>query len=108
MGNRLRNFDAVGSWRDHINGIPVDATSNLFNNQKLNGIDGLKRFLLTYRQDQFAGAMAHKLTTYALGRPLTFSDRAGIDQITSNLRKKEDGLGDLISFIVTSDLFLAR
>ncbi len=107
-GIAFENFDAVGSWRDHINGIPVDATSNLFNNQKLNGIDGLKRFLLTYRQDQFAGAMAHKLTTYALGRPLTFSDRAGIDQITSNLRKKEDGLGDLISFIVTSDLFLAR
>ena len=52
--------------------------------------------------------MAHKLTTYALGRPLTFSDRAGIDEITSNLRKKGDRLGDLISFIVTSDLFLTK
>lgn len=107
-GIAFENFDAVGSWRDQINGIPVDATSNLFNNQKLNGIDGLKRFLLTYRQDQFAGAMAHKLTTYALGRPLTFSDRASIDEITSNFRKKGDGLGDLIAFIVTSDLFLTR
>ncbi len=107
-GIAFENFDAVGAWRDRINGIPVDATSNLFNNQKLNGIDGLKRFLLTYRQDQFAGAMAHKLTTYALGRPLTFSDRASIDEITSNLRKKGDRLGDLISFIVTSDLFLTK
>ena len=107
-GIAFENFDAVGAWRDHINGIPVDATSNLFNNQTLNGIDGLKRFLLTFRQDQFAGAMAHKLTTYALGRPLTFSDRAGIDEITSNLRKKGDRLGDLISFIVTSDLFLTK
>jgi hypothetical protein len=67
----------------------VDATSRLFNNQKLNGMDGLKRFLLEYRQDQFARSMVYKLTTYALGRPLNFSDRASIDEITTNLRNKE-------------------
>jgi hypothetical protein len=71
-------------------------------------VDGLKRFLLTNRQDQFCRAMAHKLTTYALGRPLTFSDRASIDEITSKLRNSRDRLGDLISFIVTSDLFMTK
>ncbi|MSU50087.1 MAG: DUF1592 domain-containing protein [Opitutus sp.] len=104
-GIALENFDAVGSWRDRIKDSPVDASSLLFNKQKLDGIDGLKRFLLTDRQDQFAGAMVHKLTTYALGRPLTFKDRAGIDELAVNFRKQQDRLGDLITLIVTSDMF---
>jgi hypothetical protein len=104
-GIALENFDAVGSWRDEIKGKPVDASSLLFNKQNLDGIDGLKRFLLTDRQDQFASAMVHKLATYALGRPLTFSDRAGLDALTVKFRTNGDRLGDLITLIVTSDLF---
>jgi hypothetical protein len=107
-GIAFENFDAVGSWRDEINDVPVDASSLLFNDQKLNGIDGLKRFLLANRQDQFCRSMVHKLTTYALGRPLTFSDRAGIDEITVNLRNKEDRLGELIVLIINSDLFKTK
>ena len=36
----------------------------------------LKRYLLANRQDQFARAIVHKMTTFALGRPLTFGDRS--------------------------------
>ncbi|MDG2170290.1 MAG: DUF1592 domain-containing protein [Opitutales bacterium] len=107
-GIAFENFDATGSWRETIGEKPVDASSKLFNKQELNGIDGLKRFLLENRQDQFARAMAHKLTTYALGRPLSFSDRASIEEITAKLRNKGDGLADLVSLIVTSDLFLTK
>ncbi len=107
-GIAFENFDAVGSWRDEIKGAPVDATSTLFNNQRLEGIDGLKRFLLTNRQDQFARAMVYKLATYALGRPLSFSDRTSIDEITSDLRNKGDRLGDLVALVVTSDLFTTK
>lgn len=71
-------------------------------------MDGLKRFLLENRQDQFARAMVHKLATYALGRPLAFSDRAGIEEIAAKLRAKEDRLGDLISLIVSSELFRTK
>ena len=49
--------------------------------------------------------MVHKLTTYALGRPLTFSDRAGVDELTMKFRNKGDRLGELITLIVTSELF---
>ena len=107
-GIAFENFDAVGSWRTQIKGETVDASSLLFNRQKLDGMDGLKRFLLTNRQDQFARAIVHKLTTYALGRPLTFSDRSDIDGITANFRKKDDRLADLISLIVTSDIFRSK
>ncbi len=107
-GIAFENFDAVGSWRTQIKGETVDASSLLFNRQKLDGMDGLKRFLLTNRQDQFARAIVHKLTTYALGRPLTFSDRSDIDGITADFRKKDDRLADLISLIVTSDIFRSK
>ena len=107
-GIAFENFDMVGRWRTHIGGKPVDANSVLFNNQELNGMDGLKRFLLKRRQDQFARSMAHKLTSYALGRPLRFSDRADLEQITAELRQQDDGLATLITLIVTNDLFQTK
>lgn len=47
-----------GSGRDESSGV-------LFNGQKLDGVDALKRFLLKNRQDQFTRAMVHKMTTFA-------------------------------------------
>ena len=104
-GIAFENFDALGRWRTTIAGKPVDANSLLFNNQELNGVDGLKRFLLTNRQDQFARSITYKIMTYALGRPLSFADRAEIDRITAQLRQSGDGLRTLIQLIVTSELF---
>lgn len=104
-GIALENFDAVGGWRTEVNGTAVDATSILYNEQELNGIDGLKRFLLKTRQDQFAGALVHKMTTYALGRPLTFADRGELERITADLRNQGDGLATLVTLIAQSPLF---
>jgi hypothetical protein len=80
----------------------------LFNHQRLVGVDGVKRYLLTERQDQFAHALVHKLTAYALGRPLGFGDRSELEQLTSALRKQGDRLGDLIHLLVESEIFNAK
>ncbi len=107
-GIAFENYDALGAFRtSHKNG-PVDATSELFNKEKLNGMTGLKRYLLLERQDQFAHALAEKLTTYALGRSLAFSDNADINRIVLQLRQQEDRLGDLIHLIVQSDIFNSK
>ncbi|MEM1228283.1 MAG: DUF1592 domain-containing protein [Planctomycetota bacterium] len=106
-GIAMENFDAVGRWRDEIGDQPVDASSRLFNRTQLRGMDGLKRFLLNERQDQFVRAMVHKMATYALGRPLSFQDHAAIDAITAEVRERGDGLADLIELIVVNDLFHA-
>lgn len=107
-GIAFENFDAVGGWRTQIEGKPVDASSVLFNGQKLDGMAGLKRFLLENRQDQFARAMVHKLTTFALGRPLTFGDRSSIDQITADVRKRGDRLATMVELIASSELFRSK
>jgi mono/diheme cytochrome c family protein len=107
-GIAFENYDALGAWRADIKKKPVDATSVLFNKQELAGVDGLKRYLLSDRQDQFARAMVHKMSAYALGRPLTFADHADVDNLTIQFRKKEDRLADLIHVVVNSNLFNSK
>lgn len=107
-GIAFEHYDALGRWRDKVNGNPVDASSKLFNKEELNGVAGLKEFLLTQRQDQFVGAMVHKLAAYGLGRPLVFGDRASLDTITADVRERGDGLATMIRQLVLSDLFQSK
>lgn len=107
-GIAFENYDALGAYRSDINDQPIDATALLFNKQQLAGTEGLKRFLLIQRQDQIARAIVDKLTSYALGRPLSFADRADIDKITRQFRRQDDRLRDLIQLIVRSDIFSSR
>jgi len=107
-GIAFENYDALGAYRTSIKNKPVDATSELFNKHILAGMDGLKRYLLMGRQDQFARAMVQKMTAYALGRPLSFSDHADIDSMTMQFRKRGDRLGDLVNLIVSSELFQTK
>jgi hypothetical protein len=107
-GIAFENFDAIGNWRTQIQGQPVEASSVLLNGHKLNGLEDLKRFLLENRQDQFVRAMVHKMTTFAIGRPLTLGDRASIDKITADLRTKGDGLATMVMVITNSELFQSK
>ena len=104
-GVAFENFDALGRWRDQIQGAPVDASSMLFNKEELHGIKGVKDYLMANRQKQFSRALTHKIASYALGRPITFGDRAEVERIASALRAQGGGLADLILLIVKSDLF---
>ena len=98
-GIAFENYDALGKWRNE------DSVGVLFNGDKLQGMDGLKRYLLELRQDQFASAMTHKLASYALGRPMSFGDRTSLEQITAKTRREGDGLKTLIRNIILSELF---
>lgn len=107
-GIAFENYDAFGSYRTKVNDKPVDASALLFNKQPLEGMHGLKRYLLKERQDQFARAMVRKMTTYALGRPLTFTDHAGVEDLTLMFRKEGDRLADLIYLITKSTIFHSK
>ncbi len=104
-GLSLENFDAIGRFRTTINDQPVDAIAVLHNNQPLDGAAGLKSYLMADRQDQFAKAMVHKLSTYALGRPMSFADRSEIDKMAAELKERGNGLHDLVSIVIHSNLF---
>ncbi|MEM8667223.1 MAG: DUF1592 domain-containing protein [Planctomycetota bacterium] len=107
-GIAFENYDALGEFRTRIKDKPVDANAELFGKQSLAGMDGLKKHLLTDRQDQFARAIVHKLTAYALGRPLAFADHADAEDLTTEFRQQDDRLSDLIHLVVRSNLFNAK
>ncbi|MEE2990460.1 MAG: DUF1592 domain-containing protein [Planctomycetota bacterium] len=107
-GIAFENYDALGAFRTTIKDKPVDATSELFNQEKLAGMMGLKRYLLVNRQDQFTRALVDKMTAYALGRSLSFSDNADIDNLAVKFRTKGDHLGDLVHLITQSTIFHSK
>lgn len=107
-GIAFENYDALGQWRTQHRGSEVESTSLLNNEHELDGIDGVKRFLLANRQDQFTRAIVEKMATFALGKTLTFGDRAEIEVITTRLRQDGDGLQTLVTLIVSSELFSSK
>ncbi|MEE2639982.1 MAG: DUF1592 domain-containing protein [Planctomycetota bacterium] len=107
-GIALENFDAIGRYRTQLEGKPVDATSVLVRNEKLEGIDGLKMHLLEKRQDQVVRGLVENLASFAIGRPLTFEDHWELEKITTLVRKRGDRLEETLRTIVESDLFSTR
>jgi len=75
---------------------------------EVQGISGLKSYLLTHKKDEFAENIVRRLLTYALGRSLEFSDQPTIDALTEQFEQNDYKLGTLIEDIVLSDLFQTK
>jgi uncharacterized protein DUF1592/uncharacterized protein DUF1588/uncharacterized protein DUF1587/uncharacterized protein DUF1585/uncharacterized protein DUF1595 len=80
LGFALENFDAVGQWRTTSDGLPIDASGSLSDGTKFEGIDGLRRAVLS-RGDQFVSTFTSKLLTYGLGREVEYYDLPSIRKI---------------------------
>ncbi|WP_231744088.1 DUF1592 domain-containing protein [Stieleria neptunia] len=104
-GIAFENYDALGRWRDQIDGKLVDATSILPNNARLDGMQGLKEHLIQDRQEQFVRATLEKMASFALGRQLDFGDRAAVRDIMGRVRESGDGIATMVMCLVTSELF---
>ena len=107
-GIAFENYDAQGRWRDEIDEKVVDASSMLPGNVDLDGINGLKKYLVEERQDQFFRATAEKMAAFALGRQLGFGDRAEITAVTRQVRESGGGLRSLVICLAKSDLFRTK
>ena len=55
---------------------------------------------------KFARALTNKLMEYALGRQMEISDRPEIDRILVKVEKEKLGFRDLVTEVVTSELFV--
>ncbi len=66
IGFSMENFDAVGAWRTQEAGVPIDASGELGDGTKVNGVVELRRALLS-RPENFASTVVEKLMIYALG-----------------------------------------
>ncbi len=115
IGLALENYDAIGAWRERFNGEgfrgsngPVLDVSGTFpNGRKFATLDEYKAGLLTYK-DKFARALSAKLLTYALGRPVGYTDHELLDSLVDTLKKEDYRIQSLIHAIVASEPFRTK
>ena len=106
LGFALENFDVIGGWRTvDESGNPVDVTGTALNGAKVDGLSGLREFLLQ-QPEQFPLTVTQKLLAYALGRMLEYSDQPAARQIVSDAAAQDYAWSSIIVGIVKSPLFL--
>lgn len=105
LGLALENYDAVGRWRTHERGEPIDTTGELPSGETVKGPGDLIRNLKEKQASTFARCVTEKLMTYALGRGLEYYDRCAVDKIMAAGGKDEYRFTTLIYEIVASDPF---
>lgn len=128
-GFALENFDVIGGWRTNYRsqekganvkkqlrgqniwqykeGPPVDASGELVDGRKFQGITDFKKLLLG-QQDQVMKCLAENLVTYSTGAGIQFADRERIDAIVKQTQAEGSGLRTLVHAVVQSPLFLSK
>jgi hypothetical protein len=104
IGFALENFDAVGAWRTHDAGVPIDASGQLANGVRVDGVVALRQALLS-QPEVFATTVAKKLLTYALGRGLDYRDMPEVRAIVQNAAQSNYRFSALILGVVHSTPF---
>jgi len=110
IGFALENYDAVGAWRTRDGGTlgePIDATGQLVDGTKVDGVVALRQALIRDPQ-VFVRTMAEKLLTYAVGRGLTATDMPTVRKVAREAAAKDYRFSALVLGIVNSPPFQMR
>jgi hypothetical protein len=107
-GFALEQFDAIGGWRtvDEA-GRPVDAVGTLVNGRTLEGLSGLRAYLLD-KPERFPQTVTEKLLAYALGRRLEYYDRPAVRQIVREAAASDFRWSSIVLGIARSPAFQMR
>jgi mono/diheme cytochrome c family protein len=107
LGFALEEFDAVGAWRTHEAGAPVDASSRLTDGRAVNGVSQL-RAALAERPEAFVQAVTERLLIYALGRGLQYYDMPVVRAIVRDAKARNYSFNSVLLGIVRSVPFQQR
>ncbi|HSR07804.1 MAG TPA: DUF1592 domain-containing protein [Bryobacteraceae bacterium] len=107
IGLALENFDAVGAWRSHDGDALIDASGQLADGTKVDGVVSLRK-ALTASPDLFARTFTEKLLTYALGRGLTYHDMPVVRSIVREAARSDYRFSAIVLGIVRSTPFQMR
>jgi len=105
-GFALEKYDPIGRLRDRdLGGRPIDCTAKLRDGTQFDGVDGLRRYLLNQRRDDFLRHFCTKMLGYALGRSVTLADQPLIDDIVADLKANGCRVSAAIMAIIRSKQF---
>jgi mono/diheme cytochrome c family protein len=107
IGFSLENFDAVGAWRTTEAGGPIDASGELADGSKVNGVVQLRQALVA-QPDLFVTTFSEKLLTYALGRGIDYHDMPAVRSIVRNAARNNYKFSAIVMGIIRSTPFQMR
>jgi hypothetical protein len=110
IGLSLETFDVDGIWRTKDGGeggVAIDASAELFDGRKINGVVDLRNALMRY-SPQFVRSMTEKMMTYALGRGVQYYDMPVIRAIVRDAAKDNYRFSSIVIGIVKSAPFQMR
>jgi len=107
LGLALENFDAIGAWRSSEAGVPIDASGELGDGTRIDGVVALRQALMT-RPDVLVGTMTEKLMTYALGRRVEPVDMPAVRAIVRQAARDGYRFSSIVRGIVSSVPFQMR
>jgi mono/diheme cytochrome c family protein len=107
IGFAMENFDPVGGWRSREPGGPIDASGQLADGTRINGVVELRKAILA-RPDMFVGTMTEKLLIYALGRGLDTYDMPVVRRIVKDARQENYRFSSIVRGIIRSTPFQMR
>ena len=107
LGFALENFDAIGAWRTTEGGLPLDASGQLADGTKVDGVVALRNALLA-RSDVFVKTLTERLMIYALGRGLQHYDMPVVRDIVRKAERQDYRFSGIIIGIVASQPFQMR
>jgi hypothetical protein len=96
FGFALEGFDAIGGAR------AADTATTLPDGTAIDGLDGLRTYLVSERRDDVLRQFARKLLGYALGRSVQLSDEPLIDAMVTAQGSRA---ADLVELVVRSPQF---
>ena len=115
FGIALENYDAIGMWRTKANGEgfrgrnapELDVSGSFPNGETFTSLEDYKAGLLR-QKDDFTQNLATQLLTYALTRPVGYSDGKTVKVITDVTQREGYRLRPLIREIVRSEFFQSK
>jgi hypothetical protein len=106
FGFALEGFDAIGRARStDAAGLDIDTRTVLPGGVSVDGLNGLREYLLTRRQDDFLRQFSRKLLGYALGRAVQLSDKPLLDAMVARLKAGEGRVSGALELVVLSPQF---
>ena len=107
IGLSMENFDVDGAWRKDDGGSAIDATGQLVDGTKVDGVVTLRKALVAH-PDVFVRAMTEKLLIYALGRGVDARDMPAVRAIMREAAGRDYRFQSLVLAVVHSTPFTMR
>ena len=105
-GFALEGYDAIGRARTRdLANRPIDTRSTLFDGTPVEGVDGLREYLLTHKRDAVLRQFCRKLLGYALGRGVISSDKPLLAEMQQQLQAHDYRFSAAVEAIVCSRQF---